>query len=585
MGKCYAKQQNNTDSLCVMVHGDASVSGQGIVAETVLLSGLNNFSVGGTIHIVVNNQIGFTATPKEGRSSTYCTDIAKTVNAPVFHVNADYPEHVYIATKIAMEYRKKFKKDVWIDIIGYRKYGHNEVDEPSFTQPLMYQNIRSRKSVVEIYKENLMNSGVLTENKYDQLRSSIDEFFEEGYSRSNGLKIDSYPYLEGKWSSLVHPYSQKAIDNPITGEVDENTLIKIGEASVKYDGIKLHPRLIKGFVDSRLEKLHSRQNIDWATGEALAFGSLLLSGKNIRLCGQDVGRGTFSHRHMKLIDQENEDKYIVPLNMMAKDQGKLEIINSPLSELSVLGFEYGYSNEDPNTLNIWEAQFGDFANVAQLIIDQFVSSGEDKWLRQSGLVISLPHGYEGGGPEHSSCRLERYLQSCDTDSINEDNIKNRFPNMSVIVPTTPSQIFHALKRQMLRNYRRPLIIAGPKVLLRSPNAVSKLDEFVGDTVFQKVIPDPDHIEDLANNIRRVILCSGKVFYELRQERRNKRRGDTAIIRVEELSPFPTAELRKELSRYPKVKEYVWVQEEPQNMGAWQYVQPRLKNFLGISVSN
>lgn len=566
------------------MHGDASVIGQGIVPETLLLSNLEQFSVGGSINIVVNNQVGFTATAKEGRSSLYCSDLAKTTDSPVIHVNADYPEHVYIATKIAMEYRDTFKKDVWIDIVGYRKHGHNELDEPDFTQPTMYKNIRNRKSSVEKYGDELTKLKVLSEGESVKMKKEFEDFLESGFQKEMSIStLFEYPHLQGKWSSKVQPSElTQAISDPITGE-DESTLLEIGEASIKYEDITIHPRLIKGFIDARREKMSSKKGLDWATGEALAIGSILEQGYNVRLCGQDVGRGTFSHRHMKLVDQNDQDKYYIPLNHFSKHQGDLQLVNSPLSELAVMGFEYGYSIDDPNTLNIWEAQFGDFANGAQVIIDQYVSSGEDKWLRQSGLVVSLPHGYDGGGPEHSSSKMERFLQLCNTDSLNVNALSNRFPNMHVIVPTTPAQIYHALKRQMKRNYMKPLIVVGPKTLIRDPSAVSDLDEFVGNTKFSPVLPDPDHQDALAGSVRRVILCSGKIFYDLRKERRQRKRGDTALIRVEELSPFPAEHIKAELQKYPRATKFYWVQEEPLNMGAWSYVTPFLKNFVGIEV--
>lgn len=589
MGKCYSKQkkygpEGKTKGLCVMMHGDASVIGQGIVPETLLLSNLEDFSVGGSINIVVNNQVGFTATAKEGRSSLYSSDLAKTIDSPVIHVNADFPEHVYIATKIAMEYRNKFKKDVWIDVIGYRKHGHNELDEPDFTQPTMYKNIRSRKSVVQKYEEELIQQNLLAEGKSGEMKQQFETFLEEGFQKEASITNSfEYPHLQGDWSSKVHPINKNVAHvDPPTGE-DEALLLEVGEASINYGDIHIHPRLMKGFVEARKEKLQSKKGLDWATGEALAFGSLLKKGYNVRLCGQDVGRGTFSHRHMKLVDQSDQTKYHIPLNHVSKNQGRLELVNSPLSELAVMGFEYGHSIDSPNTLNIWEAQFGDFVNGAQIIIDQFVSSGEDKWLRQSGLVLSLPHGYDGGGPEHSSSKLERFLQTCNTDSIHFDSHSNTFPNMHVIVPTTPSQIFHALMRQMKRNYMKPLVIAGPKTLIRDPLAVSDLTEFVGDSKFKVVLPDPDHHDSLAGSVRRIILCSGKLFYELRKARREKKRGDTAIIRVEELSPFPVEEIKAEIAKYPKANRVYWVQEEPQNMGAWTYVDPFLRNFVGVQV--
>ena len=629
MGKAYARQKSKAIEsdkkydgivpptekdkvLCVMVHGDASVAGQGIIAETALLANLNHFSVGGSLHIVANNQLGFTAMSHEGRSWQYCTDVAKMLNVPVLHVSSEHPEHVAYATKIAIEYRNKFHKDVWIDIVGYRKHGHNELDEPAFTQPCMYANIRSRTTIPTLYSAQLLKTGVLASQvQVDELRTKLDAELEKSFQKHAAAEasttgyVPHFDHLQGpKWEGKVHPSPanlEKLAINPDTS-FDGEKLVEIARAStVLPEGFSVHERLAKSFVEARQQKMKDGVNakdLDWATAEAMAFGSLMLEGHDVRLCGQDACRGTFSQRHAKLTDQKVQTITHMPLNHMsslasrfpalanpvkgAKRIGRLEVINSPLSEFGVMGFEYGHSVEDPNTFSLWEAQYGDFVNGAQIMLDQYISSGDDKWLRQSGLTLLLPHGYDGAGPEHSSCHLERFLQSCDTDMIHADSFNNLVPNWTVMVPTTPANYFHALRRQLTRNYLRPLVVATPKQLLRDPMAVSSVAELATPGAkFKPVLGDPDHSDAAASHVRTVALMTGKIFYELRLQRKERKRGDTAFIRVEELSPFPHEQIIEEIKKYPNATRIAWIQDEPQNMGAWAYVEPRLRNFCGV----
>jgi probable 2-oxoglutarate dehydrogenase E1 component DHKTD1 len=604
--------------VCVMVHGDASVAGQGVIAETALLANLNHYSVGGSIHIVANNQLGFTAMAHEGRSWQYCTDVAKMLNVPVLHVSGEHPDHVAYATKIAIEYRKRFKKDVWIDIVGYRKHGHNELDEPAFTQPNMYQNIRSRTTIPTLYSQRLLASGVLkSQEQVEELRNRLDSELEKGFqhhatqSATDAGYVPHFDHLQGpKWVGKVHPSEEtlktgKLLINPDTS-FDAKALVQVALASTKLPAdFTPHERLARSFVEARQQKLAAgveAKDLDWATAEAMAFGSLMLEGHNVRISGQDACRGTFSQRHAKLTDQNVQKRTWMPMNHLQDSGlspvtkispkaspstnpgkiGRLEVVNSPLSEFAVMGFEYGHSIEDPNTLALWEAQYGDFVNGAQIMIDQYVSSGDDKWLRQSGLTLLLPHGYDGAGPEHSTCHLERFLQSADTDMLDANNFANQIPNWTVMVPTTPANYFHALRRQLKRNYLRPLIVATPKQLLRDPMAVSSVADLSTPGLgFQPVLADPDHSDAGAHHVRTIALMSGKIFYELRAQRKERKKGDTALIRVEELSPFPAQLIQEQIDRYPKATRIVWVQDEPQNMGAWAYVEPRLRNFVNF----
>jgi probable 2-oxoglutarate dehydrogenase E1 component DHKTD1 len=613
MGKAYARQKTRAVEskkpyngvippaekdkvLCVMVHGDASVAGQGVIAETALLANLNHFSVGGSVHIVANNQLGFTAMSHEGRSWQYCTDVAKMLGVPVLHVSGEHPEHVAYASQVALEYRNKFHKDIWIDLVGYRKHGHNELDEPAFTQPNMYANIRSRTTIPTLYSQQLIKSGIIkSQEEVDALRQKLDADLEASFQKhakldsEEGGYVPHFDHLQGpKWSGRVHP-SPKNLDSLV---IDPDTsypadkLVEIGLASTKLPSdFTPHERLARSFVEARQSKLADgvkSKELDWATAEAMAYGSLLQEGHDVRICGQDACRGTFSQRHAKLTDQKVQSRTYMPMNNMGS-RGRFEVINSPLSEFAVMGFEYGHSIEDPNALTVWEAQYGDFVNGAQIMIDQYVSSGDDKWLRQSGLTLLLPHGYDGAGPEHSSCHLERFLQSSDTDMMDRKNFNNLVPNWTVMVPTTPANYFHALRRQLKRNYLRPLVVATPKQLLRDPLAVSPLTDLSeSGSRFQPVLGDPDHSDAASKHVRTVALMTGKIFYELRAQRKERKKGDVAMIRVEELSPFPAQRIQEEIAKYPNATRIAWIQDEPQNMGAWSYVEPRLRNFCGVS---
>uniref|UniRef100_T1IGW9 Transketolase-like pyrimidine-binding domain-containing protein n=1 Tax=Strigamia maritima TaxID=126957 RepID=T1IGW9_STRMM len=576
-------------AMCIQIHGDGAISGQGIVMETSTISSVPHFNVGGSIHLIINNQLAFTTPHGRGRSSRYCSDIAKMTEAPVIHVNGDYPEELVKATRLAVEYRQKFGRDVFVDLLCYRRWGHNELDDPTFTNPLVYSVIGSRKSVPDTYTAKLIwfnyfvkEQGVTTPDEVNKNIKQHHSFLNEHFTQ-----IDSYQptakHLQAQWQGLSQASSLITTWN--TG-IDEQLIQFIGQKSVQFpDHFNLHSHLNKSYVQPRLTKLGRGRNFDWATAEILAIGSLLYQGFNVRLSGQDVGRGTFSHRHAMLIDQNTNDMYI-PLNNMIKDQKGffeaisiffLQIANSPLSEEAVLGFEYGMSIENPNNLIIWEAQFGDFFNGAQIIIDTFISAGETKWLLHNGLVMLLPHGYDGAGPEHSSSHIERFLQACDSkeDGVDGDNV-----NMHIVHPTTPAQYFHLLRRQLVRNFRKPLIVASPKILLRSPDATSSASEMSSGTAFLPVIGDKT---DPAR-VTRLVFCSGKHYYALDKERQRIGADNTAIVRLEALCPFPTLELQQELKKFRKVKEYVWSQEEHQNMGAWFFVKPRFENLVGCRLT-
>ncbi|GJJ14902.1 hypothetical protein Clacol_009172 [Clathrus columnatus] len=572
--------------MCVQVHGDASFTGQGIVMESLGLSNLPHYTSGGSVHLVVN--IGYTTPAEAARSSQYCSDVAKLINAPILHVNGDYPEDVARAMEVAFQYRNTFRKDVVVDLMVYRRWGHNELDEPAFTQPRMYKLIRSRKSVPTMYEESLIDRGILTEKEATLFRDEYKTYLEEHLTSSKTYTVPqglapSDVTSSDKWTGIVWPAfptpESDIIRHPETG-VELDLLHEIGEQSVRIpEGFEIHPRLTR-HVKHRLESISKGRGIDWATAEALAWGSLMRQGHDVRISGQDVGRGTFSHRHAMFVDQNTED-IIVPLN--ATDPStpcKLELANSSLSELAVLGFEYGLSWERPNLLPIWEAQFGDFFNGAQVIIDTFISSGEAKWLRQSGLVILLPHGLDGAGPEHSSMRIERFLQlTNDTYTPSSVNVNI---NMHIANPTTPAQYFHLLRRQQFRNYRKPLVLATPKGLLRAPVASSTIDEFVPGRKFQPVLVDP-HAHN-PNEVRRIIFCSGKVYYDLMEKREEKGLKDqVALCRVEELAPFPWKDVMDALQTYAYSErrniEVVWVQEEPKNQGPWPHVGVRLELLL------
>ena len=534
----------------VLIHGDAAFAGQGIVMETLNMAETRAFHTGGTIHIVINNQIGFTTSdPFDARSTLYCTDVANMVQAPIFHVNGDDPEAVLYVTQLALEYRMKFNKDVVIDLVCYRRLGHNEADEPAATQPLMYKKIRSHLSTRHLYADKLVKEGVINSEIPQAMMDEYQQELELGHCVSRPVvKNSSYSYtrqwdkyLDGKWNLSCKT------------SVSLDILRFCNEQMQRLPpGVELHPRVAK-VMDNRSKMVAGALPIDWGCAENLAYATLLIEKYDVRLTGQDVGRGTFSHRHAMLHNQLNDDVYI-PLQHLDENQGELQLFNSLLSEAGVLGFEYGYSSTEPETLVIWEAQFGDFANGAQVLIDQFISSGEAKWGRLSGLVMLLPHGFEGQGPEHSSARLERYLQLCASY------------NMQVCVPTTPAQIFHLLRRQIKRAYRKPLIIMSPKSLLRHKLAISTLED-LAEEVFHPVISEQDK-EIKVKQVTRLIFCSGKVYYDLLEKRREDQLYNVAIVRIEQLYPFPNEDFQAELRRYKHVKEIVWCQEEPKNQGAW-----------------
>ena len=584
LGKVRAKQDQHNDQseramvMPLLIHGDAAFAGQGVVAECLGLSGLKGHRTGGSIHFIINNQIGFTTYPRYSRSSPYPSDVAKMIEAPIFHCNGDDPESVVFAAKVATEFRQRFHKPVVIDMFCYRRFGHNEGDEPSFTQPLMYKIIRSHKSAVEIYSERLVAANVVSSDEVEKMKADWRQRLETEYEAGQTYKPNKADWLDGRWAGLKS--ASETQDDARRGQtaVPSDQLKAIGAKLTEYPAeFKLH-RTIQRFLDNRRKSIETGEGIDWATAEALAFGSLLLEGHRVRLSGQDCERGTFSQRHSVLTDQENEARF-KPLNHIKPgNQAKYEVINSMLSEEAVLGFEYGYSLSEPNALTLWEGQFGDFANGAQVVFDQFISSGERKWLRMSGLVCLLPHGYEGQGPEHSSARLERFLQMCAED------------NMQVANCTTPSNYFHILRRQLKREFRKPLILMTPKSLLRHKRAVSRLDEMAGNSTFHRVLWDDAQylkgekiklVKD--NKIRRVVLCSGKVYYDLYEDREKRGVDDVYLLRVEQLYPFPAKALVTELSRFPNA-DIVWCQEEPKNMGSWSFVEPYLEWVLSHASS-
>jgi 2-oxoglutarate dehydrogenase E1 component len=549
--------------LPLLMHGDAAFAGQGVVSECFGLSDLKGYRTGGSIHFIVNNQIGFTTYPRYSRSSPYPSDVAKMIEALIFHVNGDDPEAVTFAAKVATEYRQKFQRPVVIDMFCYRRFGHNEGDEPSFTQPLMYKKIRSHPTTLEIYSKKLTAEGVVTEAEVEKMKADWRAHLEAEMELGSGYKPNKADWLDGRWSGLK-----------VAGEVEDprrgNTgapvasLREIGQKITAVpQGFNVH-KTIQRFLDNRAKAIETGEGLDWSTAEALAFGTLLKEGHPVRLSGQDSERGTFSQRHSVLFDQDTEERH-TSLNHLGDKQARFEVLNSSLSEEAVLGFEYGYSTVEPNALTLWEAQFGDFANGAQVVFDQFISSGERKWLRMSGLVCLLPHGYEGQGPEHSSARLERFLQMCAEDNLQVANL------------STPANYFHALRRQLKREIRKPLILMTPKSLLRHKRAVSRLDEMGADTTFHRLLWDdaqslPDEKIKLVTDdkIRRVIMCSGKVYYDLYEEREKRGINDIYLLRIEQLFPFPSKALCAELSRF-KQAEMVWCQEEPRNMGAWFFV--------------
>jgi 2-oxoglutarate dehydrogenase E1 component len=577
LGKARAKQYQLNDTaeriavLPLLLHGDAAFAGQGVVAECFAMSGTKGFKTGGTIHVVINNQIGFTTAPIYSRSSPYCTDVALMVQAPVFHVNGDDPEAVVHVARIATEFRQKFHKDVVIDMFCYRRFGHNETDEPAFTQPLMYRRIKDHPTTLELYAAKLVAEGSLTEGDVKTMVGDFNKRLDEEYEASKGHKPNRADWLDGRWSGFA-----RATKDDRRGDTQEQfeALKMVGRAlSTPPKNFTLHKTIARQ-LEAKGKMFESGEGFDWATAEALAFGTLLDEGFPVRLSGQDSSRGTFSQRHSVLIDQETEARY-TPLNNIREGQAEFEVIDSLLSEEAVLGFEYGFSLAEPKALVLWEAQFGDFANGAQVVIDQFISSGEMKWLRMSGLVMLLPHGYEGQGPEHSSARLERYLQLCAQD------------NMQVVYPTTPANYFHVLRRQMHRPFRKPLIVMAPKSMLRSKRCVSFLNDMGPGTSFHRIFRDQAEVVPGATTvklvpdeqIKRVVLCTGKVYFDLMDEREKRDEGRVQLIRIEQLYPFPEAALAQELRRFPNA-DIVWCQEEPKNQGAWHFIEQRIEDTLG-----
>ncbi|XP_068622692.1 probable 2-oxoadipate dehydrogenase complex component E1 homolog [Battus philenor] len=557
--------------LNVQIHGDAAFTGQGINQETLMLSQAPHFDVGGSLHVVVNNQVGFTLPAERGRSCRYVTDLAKAISVPVIHVNADYPELVVKATNIAFEYQRRFRKDVFIDYNCFRRWGHNEVDDPTFTNPLLYKLIHNRKSIPDLYADKLLADNLVTEKDINEISSEYTKYLQSQFEAVNSYTPE-VTYYQEQWAGMrAAPNAVEIWDTGVNTEL----LKQIGFASVSTPSdFKVHSHLAKTHIRNRLNKLSNGKEIDWATAEALAFGSLLMEGRHVRLSGEDVGRGTFSHRHVMLVDQETE-KIHIPLNHIHEEQKRyLEVVNSILSEEAVLGFEYGMAYDSPDNLCIWEAQFGDFYNGAQIIVDTYIASGEAKWVRSNGLVMLLPHGYDGAGPEHSSCRMERFLQLTDSSETTPDP---EAVCMHVVNPTTPAQYFHLLRRQVVRNYRKPLVVVAPKLLLRHADAISPLSDFAPGTHFKPVIGDTA-AEPL--KVKRVILVSGKHYYELHRERMKSKIEDVAILRVEALCPFPLHALQKELERYPNARVFIWSQEEHRNMGAWTFIKPRFENLLG-----
>ncbi|ABK44895.1 2-oxoglutarate dehydrogenase E1 component [Magnetococcus marinus MC-1] len=568
LGKVRAKQLQRGDTsqqqvMGLIMHGDAAFAGQGLVPESLALSGLKGYQTGGTIHLIVNNQIGFTTNPRNSRSSPYPSDVAKMIQAPIFHVNGDDPEAVVHAARIAIEYRQAFSKDVVIDMWCYRRHGHNEGDEPSFTQPIMYRAIANHPTTRQVYAQKLEREGVLKEGEGEQIYKEFHNELETSFQEAQYFLPTSADWLDGMWKGVSNLRGEEEMHQHKTC-VPERTLREVGKALyTPPQDFAVHRKIIRQ-LRSKEQMFESGEGFDWATGEALAFGTLLVEGIPVRLSGQDCGRGTFSQRHSVLIDQNDESRY-EPLNHIRSLQADYEVIDSPLAEASVLGFEYGYASADPHALVLWEAQFGDFVNGAQMIIDQFISSGESKWLRLNGMVMLLPHGFEGQGPEHSSARPERFLQLCAEDNLQVCNL------------TTPANYFHALRRQNHRNFRKPLVIFTPKSLLRHKLCVSKLEAFISGSSFQRVYDEVDTlVADEA--VKRVVLCSGKVYYELLQTRREQGSNDVAIVRIEQLYPWPRNALFKVLQRYANA-EIVWCQEEPANMGYWSFLFQRLIHLL------
>ncbi len=570
LGKVRAKQDQRKDTtrtsvMPILLHGDAAFAGQGVVAECFALSGLRGHKTGGTMHIVVNNQIGFTTAPHFSRSSPYPTDNALVVEAPIFHVNGDDPEAVVHAAKVATEFRQKFQKDVVIDIFCYRRFGHNEGDEPMFTNPVMYKNIKGHRTTLSLYTERLVKDGLIPEGEIEDMKAAFQAHLNEEFEAGKDYKPNKADWLDGRWSGMDR---EDGVYQRGQTSIKEETFKEVGASLSRVpEGYPIH-KTVNRLLESKAKMFETGKGIDWATGEALAYGSLLTEGFPVRLAGQDATRGTFSQRHSGIVNQNTEERYY-PLNNIRSGQAQYDVIDSALSEYAVLGFEYGYSLAEPDTLTLWEAQFGDFANGAQIMFDQFISSGESKWLRMSGLVVLLPHGFEGQGPEHSSARLERFLQMCGGD------------NWIVANCTTPANYFHILRRQIHRSFRKPLIMMTPKSLLRHRLCVSEADEFTEGSSFHRVLwddaqkgnSDTKLVAD--DKVKRVVLCSGKVYFDLLEERDARGIDDVYLMRVEQFYPFPAHSLIKELERF-KGAEMVWCQEEPKNQGAWSFIEPNIE---------
>lgn len=568
LGKVRAQQAFREDLskhetvLPVLIHGDAAFAGQGIVWECFGLSGVRGYNTGGCIHFVINNQIGFTTSPKFARSSPYPSDVAKGVQAPILHVNGDDPEAVTFACKLAIEYRQRFKRDIVIDMWCYRRFGHNEGDEPSFTQPLMYAQIKDHPRVSEIYSDRLHKEGVIDDGHAPGVRKEFEDIFTEEFDAAKDYKPNEADWFAGRWSGLHKPADPETARRNVHTAIERKLFDSLGRTLTTVpEDLEVHKTLNR-VLTAKGKMFENGEGFDWATAEALAYGSLVTEGFGIRLSGQDSGRGTFSQRHAIWVDQKDERKYI-PLTTLP--HGKFEVYDSPLSEYGVLGFEYGFALADPKTLVLWEAQFGDFANGAQIIIDQYIAAGESKWLRANGLVLLLPHGYEGQGPEHSSARLERFLQLCANDNIQVCNI------------TSPANYFHVLRRQMMRPFRKPLVIMTPKSLLRHPMAKSSADEFLGDSHFRRIMSDTKDIPD--EKVKRLVLCSGKVAYDLLEKRDHEELDDVSVVRIEQIYPFPGEPLAERMKRMPNLEEVVWCQEEPKNNGSWFFVQDRIEDAL------
>ncbi|WP_228243622.1 2-oxoglutarate dehydrogenase E1 component [Porphyrobacter sp. GA68] len=566
LGKARAQQAIRDDLtrhqqvLPVLIHGDAAFAGQGIVWECLGFSGVPGYDTGGCIHFIINNQIGFTTSPQFARSSPYPSDVAKGVQAPILHVNGDDPEAVTFACKLAVEYRQKFGRDIVIDMWCYRRFGHNEGDEPSFTQPVMYDAIRKHPKVSVLYNERLVEQGVVDEQFAAAAAADFTGRLNEEFAASPDYRANAADWFGGRWAGLNKPADPETSRRNVDTAIEKKLFDSLGRTLATVpDDLDVH-RTLRRVLDAKREMFSTGEGIDWATAEALAFGSLVAEGYGVRLSGQDSGRGTFSQRHAVWVDQRGERKH-VPLATLP--HGKFEVYDSPLSEYGVLGFDYGFALADPKTLVLWEAQFGDFANGAQIMIDQFIASGESKWLRANGLVMLLPHGYEGQGPEHSSARLERFLQLCASDNIQVCNI------------TVPSNYFHVLRRQMLRPFRKPLIIMTPKSLLRHPMAKSAAAEFMGQSHFRRIVSDTKEMAD--DKVRRLVLCSGKVAYDLLERRDKEELEDVSVVRIEQLYPWPGEPLAKRLARMTNLREIVWCQEEPKNNGAWFFVDRLLED--------